>query len=78
MIPVTAVTAHVPAKVNLHLAVGPVRDDGYHELVTVFHAVALFDEVTVAPADGDSVAVTGEGVFDTLRAVAKMVLKTLS
>ena len=61
MIPVTAVTAHVPAKVNLHLAVGPVRDDGYHELVTVFHAVALFDELTVAPADGDSVAVTGEG-----------------
>jgi len=59
--PVTAVTARVPAKVNLQLAVGPVRADGYHDLVTVYHAVSLFDEVTVAPAEHDSVTVTGEG-----------------
>lgn len=59
--PVTAVTARVPAKVNLQLAVGPVRADGYHDLVTVFHAVSLFDEVTVSPAEVDSVTVTGEG-----------------
>jgi 4-diphosphocytidyl-2-C-methyl-D-erythritol kinase len=58
---VTAVTVRVPAKVNLQLSVGPARADGYHDLVTVFHAVSLFDEVTVAPADGDSVTVTGEG-----------------
>ncbi len=61
MIPVTAVTARVPAKVNLQLAVGPARADGYHDLVTVYHAVSLFDEVTVAPAERDSVSVTGEG-----------------
>lgn len=58
---VTAVTARVPAKVNLQLSVGPPRDDGYHDLVTVFHAVSLFDEVTVAPAAEDTVLVTGEG-----------------
>jgi 4-diphosphocytidyl-2-C-methyl-D-erythritol kinase len=58
---VTAVTARVPAKVNLQLSVGPLRADGYHDLVTVFHAVSLFDEVTVAPADRDTVVVTGEG-----------------
>jgi 4-diphosphocytidyl-2-C-methyl-D-erythritol kinase len=58
---VTAVTARVPAKVNLQLSVGPLRADGYHDLVTVFHAVSLFDEVTVAPADRDTVLVTGEG-----------------
>ena len=58
---VTAVTARVPAKVNLQLSVGPPRPDGYHDLVTVFHAVSLFDEVTVAPADRDTVVVTGEG-----------------
>jgi len=58
---VTAVTARVPAKVNLQLSVGPRRSDGYHDLVTVFHALALFDEVTVSPADTDSVVVTGEG-----------------
>jgi 4-diphosphocytidyl-2-C-methyl-D-erythritol kinase len=58
---VTAVTARVPAKVNLQLSVGPPRADGYHDLVTVFHALALFDEVTVAPAETDSVRVSGEG-----------------
>jgi 4-diphosphocytidyl-2-C-methyl-D-erythritol kinase len=57
----TAVTARVPAKVNLQLAVGPLRADGYHDVVTVYHALSLFDEVTVAPADRDSLTVTGEG-----------------
>ena len=58
---VTSVTVRVPAKINLQLAVGPLRPDGYHGLITVFHAVSLFDEVTVAPAVADSVAVSGEG-----------------
>jgi 4-diphosphocytidyl-2-C-methyl-D-erythritol kinase len=58
---IAAVTARVPAKLNLQLAVGPARADGYHDVVTVYHAVSLFDEVTVAPADHDSVTVTGEG-----------------
>jgi 4-diphosphocytidyl-2-C-methyl-D-erythritol kinase len=55
-----AVTARVPAKVNLQLAVGPARADGYHPLVTVFHAVSLFDEVTVRQAERTSLTVTGE------------------
>jgi 4-diphosphocytidyl-2-C-methyl-D-erythritol kinase len=59
--PVTTVTVRVPAKVNLQLAVGPVRADGYHDVATVYHAVSLFDEVTVTPAERDSVAITGEG-----------------
>jgi 4-diphosphocytidyl-2-C-methyl-D-erythritol kinase len=58
---VTSVTVRVPAKINLQLAVGPPRPDGYHGLVTVFHAVSLFDDVTVAPAKTDTVTVTGEG-----------------
>ncbi|MGV2386266.1 MAG UNVERIFIED_CONTAM: 4-(cytidine 5'-diphospho)-2-C-methyl-D-erythritol kinase, partial [Thermobifida fusca] len=44
----TSVTVRVPAKVNLRLAVGPVRGDGYHGLVNVFHAVSLYDEGTVS------------------------------
>ncbi|MDA8322105.1 MAG: 4-(cytidine 5'-diphospho)-2-C-methyl-D-erythritol kinase [Actinomycetota bacterium] len=56
-----AVTVRVPAKVNLQLSVGPPRPDGYHGLVTVFHAVSLFDEVTVSEADRTSVSVSGEG-----------------
>jgi 4-diphosphocytidyl-2-C-methyl-D-erythritol kinase len=54
------VTVRVPAKVNLQLAVGPVRTDGYHDVATVYHAVSLFDEVTVVPAERDSVTVGGE------------------
>ncbi|HEV2255130.1 MAG TPA: 4-(cytidine 5'-diphospho)-2-C-methyl-D-erythritol kinase [Streptosporangiaceae bacterium] len=57
----TGVTVRVPAKLNLQLAVGPPRADGYHGLVTVFHAVSLFDQVTVEPAGRDGVTVTGEG-----------------
>jgi 4-diphosphocytidyl-2-C-methyl-D-erythritol kinase len=58
---VTSVTVRVPAKINLQLAVGPLRPDGYHGLVTVFHAIGLFDMVSVAAAEADSVAMTGEG-----------------
>jgi 4-diphosphocytidyl-2-C-methyl-D-erythritol kinase len=60
-----SVTVRVPGKVNLYLAVGDRRDDGYHELTTVFHAVSLLDEVTVRNADMLSVEITGEGA-DTL------------
>lgn len=42
------VTVRAPAKVNLELRVGPRRPDGYHDLATVFQAVSLHDEVSVA------------------------------
>jgi 4-diphosphocytidyl-2-C-methyl-D-erythritol kinase len=58
---VTGLTVRVPAKLNLQLAVGPPRADGYHDLVTVFHAVSLFDEITAEPAASDGVSVRGEG-----------------
>ena len=45
--PTGSVTVRVPGKVNLYLAVGDRREDGYHELSTVFHAVSLLDQVTV-------------------------------
>ena len=57
----TGVTVRVPAKLNLQLAVGPLRADGYHDLVTVFHAVSLFNAVTAEPAGHDGITVTGEG-----------------
>ncbi len=56
-------TARAPAKVNLQLSVGPPRGDGYHDLVTVYHAVSLFDEVTVAEGRGQ-VVVAGEGAAE--------------
>jgi 4-diphosphocytidyl-2-C-methyl-D-erythritol kinase len=55
------VTVRVPSKVNLHLAVGDRRADGYHDLATVFQSLSLTDEVTVAVADEPGVEVHGEG-----------------
>lgn len=55
----TRVVVRVPAKVNLELRVGPLRDDGFHDLATTFHAVDIFDEVTVTPDAEFSVSVTG-------------------
>ena len=37
------------AKINLALVVGPPRDDGKHEIVTVYQRLDLADEVTLGP-----------------------------
>lgn len=63
MVP-TPLTVRAPAKVNLHLGVGDVRPDGFHELVTVFQALSLHDDVTLVPSDALSLHVTGEGARD--------------
>jgi 4-diphosphocytidyl-2-C-methyl-D-erythritol kinase len=55
------VAARAPAKINAHLAIGPLRPDGYHDLQTVFVAVSLFDIVTAHSADELSLTVSGEG-----------------
>lgn len=57
------VIARVPAKVNLQLAVGPLGNDGFHEVTTVFQAISLFDDVTVETAaenNGISIQITGQ------------------
>ena len=46
----TPVVVRAPSKVNLHLSVGDLRPDGYHELSTVFQALSLTDEVRLAPS----------------------------
>lgn len=55
------VRVRVPAKINLHLHVGPVRGDGYHELVTVYHAISLYDELSVRRGDRLTLTMEGEG-----------------
>lgn len=47
----SAVYVEAPAKINLYLGVGPLHDDGYHELATVFQAVSLLDQLTALPED---------------------------
>ena len=56
---VPPVTVRAPAKVNLELFVGPLRQDGYHALSTVYQAVGIHDEVTAALADEWGCSVRG-------------------
>jgi 4-diphosphocytidyl-2-C-methyl-D-erythritol kinase len=62
-----------PAKINLCLYLGPTRPDGRHELVTLFDAVSLYDDLEVTSAERDSVICEGvEGpnlVSDALAAL---------
>ena len=60
---VKSVTVRVPAKVNLQLSVGPREADGFHNLVTVFQAISIFDDVTVTfspPKSGLSISISGD------------------
>jgi 4-diphosphocytidyl-2-C-methyl-D-erythritol kinase len=60
---VTALHARAPAKINLCLLVGPVRDrDGRHELVSVMDTVSLADDLVLEPAGGDADEVVCAGV----------------
>jgi 4-diphosphocytidyl-2-C-methyl-D-erythritol kinase len=56
-----AVRVRVPAKINLHLGVGSLRPDGYHELTTVYQALALYDEVSARRGDQLTLTMEGEG-----------------
>lgn len=56
------VVVEVPAKINLSLGVAPLGADNFHELITVFHAISLFDTVTATPSSsGVTLTVAGEG-----------------
>ena len=62
-VPTSSITVRVPAKINLQLSVGPREKDGYHNLVSVFQAISIFDDVTVKRADvgnGITIAISGE------------------
>jgi 4-diphosphocytidyl-2-C-methyl-D-erythritol kinase len=56
------VVTRVPAKVNLQLSVGPLGEDGFHEVATVFQAISIYDDVTIkagSKGSGISVSVAG-------------------
>jgi 4-diphosphocytidyl-2-C-methyl-D-erythritol kinase len=60
----SAVRVRAPAKINLHLGVGAVRGDGFHELTTVYHAISIYDEVTARRGDTLTLTMAGEGTGD--------------
>ena len=47
---VAGVRVEARAKLNLGLAVGPKRADGYHDLATIFQSVSLADTLVARPA----------------------------
>lgn len=53
------VRARAYGKINAFLSVGPLEDDGYHSLVTVFQSLDLAETVTLIPAAEHSVTLTG-------------------
>ncbi len=62
-----------PAKLNLCLYVGPVRDDGLHELSSLFAPLSLADRLVVTAAERDEVVIEGiEGPDLTARALAAL------
>ncbi len=57
-----------PAKLNLCLYVGPAREDGLHEIRSLFEPISLADDIEVTDAERDSVecspAVEGENLAE--------------
>jgi 4-diphosphocytidyl-2-C-methyl-D-erythritol kinase len=44
------ISARAPAKINLALVAGPVRDDGLHEVATILQRIELHDTISLGPA----------------------------
>ncbi|MFM8620661.1 MAG: 4-(cytidine 5'-diphospho)-2-C-methyl-D-erythritol kinase, partial [Candidatus Nanopelagicaceae bacterium] len=55
-----SVEVQVPAKVNLQLSVGPKEADGYHEVVTVFQAISLFDNLRISRSEQFDITLEGD------------------
>jgi 4-diphosphocytidyl-2-C-methyl-D-erythritol kinase len=49
------VILRAPAKLNLCLYLGPARDDGRHEICSLFQALTLSDRLVVSESDADRV-----------------------
>jgi 4-diphosphocytidyl-2-C-methyl-D-erythritol kinase len=66
-------TMLAPAKLNLCLYVGPKRDDGLHEIRSLFEPLELADELKLSEAAADEVICEGiEGPDLTARALAAL------
>ncbi|HZN20185.1 MAG TPA: 4-(cytidine 5'-diphospho)-2-C-methyl-D-erythritol kinase [Micromonosporaceae bacterium] len=69
------VKVRVPAKVNLHLGVGRLRRDGYHELTTIYQAIALYDELSARRGDTLTLTMEGEGAGELALDDSNLVLR---
>ena len=60
-----AVSVSAPGKVNLFLALGAARPDGYHPLNTIFAQIGLTETVTVTPLQSMSTTASQPGPLST-------------
>jgi 4-diphosphocytidyl-2-C-methyl-D-erythritol kinase len=60
------VRVKAPGKVNVSLAVGPLRPDGYHSVASVYLAVSLYEEVaaTSTAAPGITISLSPDSTLD--------------
>lgn len=71
------------AKINLGLAIGPRRPDGFHELRTVYQTIALHDRVRVEVGSGRGIEIrcghpgVPENESNTCHRMAELVLQAL-
>ena len=66
-------TMLAPAKLNLCLYVGPKREDGLHEIRSLFEPLELADELKLTEAPKDEVIIEGiEGPDLTARALSAL------
>lgn len=59
-----SLTASAPGKINLFFTVGELHPDGFHEVISIYHALNLRETVTVTAASEFALTVSGitEGV----------------
>jgi 4-diphosphocytidyl-2-C-methyl-D-erythritol kinase len=58
--PTRRVHVRAPGKLNLFFEVGPVGDDGYHDVASVYQAVTLFEDLWASRAAESSISVSGD------------------
>lgn len=75
MIDILRLRAH--AKLNLYLSVEGRRSDGFHDLTSVFHAIDLYDDVTIATGTGVTMSMEVPGAVDDSTNLATRALAAL-
>ena len=53
------ISATACCKINIGLNIVSKREDGYHNLETIFYPVPLYDEITITDAESDGIDLAG-------------------
>ena len=54
------IRARAQGKINLYFAVGPKREDGYHDVLSLYQALEIFEEVSVEPLENWRVTIESD------------------